>query len=74
VEEVPMARDARRMLLDVLMRKVRDEPYPSVAILDVVEHLLRPDEVPEYVEVLVHRFNQETYPSMPLLRRIAALV
>ena len=69
-----MAGGARRMLLDVLMQKVSDEPYPSVAVLDVVEHLLRPDEVPEYVEILVHRFDQETYPSMPLLRRIAALV
>ena len=69
-----MVGDARRMLLDVLMQKVSDDPYPSVAMLDVVEHLLRPDEVSESVEMLVDRFNRETYPSMPLLRRIAALV
>jgi hypothetical protein len=63
-------RGAREMLLDVLLEKVAEDTYPSVAMLDLIETLLRPDEVPVYVAVLLRRIEQETYPSIPLLRRL----
>lgn len=69
-----MAGDPRPILLDALLEKVVHESYPSVSMLDAIEHLLTPDETEAYVEFLVERFSEETYPSMPLLRRIAALV
>lgn len=69
-----MAGDPRRILLDALLEKVARDSYPSVAMLDVIEQLLTPEETAAYVEFLVERFSEETYPSMPLLRRIAALV
>jgi len=65
--------DARVMLLEALLQKVADDRYPSVSMLDLIESLLRPDEVPIYVEILLQQVRDETYPSIPMLRRIAAL-
>lgn len=65
--------DTREMLLRVLLRKVSQDKYPSNAMLDLIEELLRPDEVPEYVAILLRRISKETYPSLPVLRRLAAL-
>jgi hypothetical protein len=67
-------RDARQELLDALLDKVADEPYPSATMLDLIESLLQPDEVPLYAGVLLRKVRTETYPSIPMLRRIAALV
>ncbi|WP_432945617.1 hypothetical protein ACQPXM_06025 [Kribbella sp. CA-253562] len=65
--------NAREMLLDALLDKVWEENYPSVTMLDLIESLLRPDEVPIYAAVLVEKVRDENYPSIPMLRRIAAL-
>jgi len=56
-----------------LLDKVADERFPSVTMLDLIESLLRPDEVQIYTRVLIHKVREDTYPSIPMLRRIAAL-
>lgn len=66
--------DARSSLLQVLLEKVRSEPYPSVTMLDFIESLLQPDEIPDYVEHLVDRVRNDTYPSIDMLRRILRFV
>jgi hypothetical protein len=70
-EESP---DPRRMLLETLLLKVSEDRYPSNSMLDLIEHLMQPDELPEYVAMLLERIESETYPSIPLLRRLTALV
>jgi hypothetical protein len=65
--------DARELLLDALLDKVADERFPSITMLDLIESLLRPDEVQIYARVLVRKVREENYPSIPMLRRIAAL-
>ncbi|GAB2650927.1 hypothetical protein [Kribbella swartbergensis] len=65
--------DARELLLDALLDKVADERFPSITMLDLIESLLEPDEVPIYAGVLVRKVREENYPSIPMLRRIAAL-
>jgi hypothetical protein len=65
--------EAREMLLEVLLEKVADERFPSVTMLDLIESLLRPDEVRVYARILLRKVRKETYPSIPMLRRIAAL-
>ncbi|MET9271459.1 hypothetical protein [Kribbella sp. NPDC003557] len=66
-------RDAREVLLDLLFDKIAEDRYPSVSMLDMIEAQLRPDEVDMYVRLLVRRMRDEKYPSLPILRRIAAL-
>jgi hypothetical protein len=65
--------EARELFLDALLEKVADERFPSVTMLDLIESLLRPDEVQIYTRLLVRKVRDETYPSIPMLRRIAAL-
>jgi hypothetical protein len=66
--------DARAELVATLMQKVRDDPYPSSTMLDLVESLLTPEEQPTYVVLLQDRIRSERYPSIPLLNRLTRLV
>lgn len=72
---MPEARkpQARELLLEALLDKVAEDRFPSNSMLDLIESLLRPDEVQIYVRLLLRKVSRETYPSLPVLRRIAAL-
>ncbi|WP_026535035.1 hypothetical protein [Arthrobacter sp. H14] len=66
--------DVRSSLLQVLLDKVNSEPYPSATMLNIIESLLKPDEVPDYVEHLVDKVRADTYPSIDMLKRIQQFV
>ena len=66
--------DPRRELLRALMYRVQQDQYPSVAMLDIIEELLEPDEVPAYVEMMLGRVRAETYPSLQMIRRVKQLL
>ena len=63
----------RRAIVRMLLEKIENDPSPSIAQLKMLEGLLRPDEVPYYVEVLLRKVRADTYPSIPMLKRIMAL-
>jgi hypothetical protein len=65
---------ARAELVATLMQKVQEDRYPSTTMLDLIEQLLTPDEMPAYVLALQDKLRSETYPSMPMLMRLAELV
>jgi hypothetical protein len=68
------ADDARAELVTTLLEKVRDDPYPSTTMLDLIEKLLTPEEQPTYVVLLQDKIRSERFPSMPLLIRLSQLV
>jgi len=66
--------DARRELLEMLLTRVHDDRFPSVTMMDLIEHLLRdPEERSIYVQVLLDKIRHDRFPSIPMLRRILAL-
>ena len=65
--------DARRELLEMALTRVAEDRYPSVTMMDIVEHLIGPDERPIYVEVLMDKIRHEQHPSIPMIRRIIEL-
>jgi hypothetical protein len=65
--------DLRKSLLKILMDKVAGDRYPSVTMLDLIEAMIQPDELPAYVEVLLDHIQESTYPSMDMIRRVEAL-
>ena len=65
--------DARAELVATLLEKVRQDQYPSTTMLDLIEELLTPEETPAYVVFLQDRIRSESYPSIPLLKRLTAL-
>jgi len=66
--------DVRSQLLETLMDKVEDDPYPSNTMLDMIESLLRPDEVSAYAEALLARIREDQFPSIPMIKRVQGLV
>ena len=70
----PDTDDARGALVQTLLEKVRDDPYPSSTMLDLIEELLTPEEMPSYVVFLQQRLRDEQFPSIPMLKRLTALV
>ena len=62
--------DVRVQLLEALMDKVEADPYPSSTMLDIIESLLRPDDVEAYAELLLSRIREDTFPSLSLIQRV----
>ena len=65
--------DTRAQLLQLLLEKVDQDPYPSVTMLDMIGEIISPDEMPAYAEVLMSKVRGEQFPSMSMIRRVMAL-
>ena len=65
--------DVRGEVVDLLLQNIASDRYPSVTMMDLVEELLMPDDVPAYAAVLLDKVQTETYPSIAILRRLLAL-
>ena len=65
--------DVRQQLLDLLLDRVAEERFPSSTMLDIIEQLIAPEDVEAYGAVLMSKIEDDTYPSMSLIRRVLAL-
>jgi hypothetical protein len=66
-----MVRDeAREWLVEFLLKKVREDAYPSTTHLDLIEQSIPCYMIPEYLKVLMDKVEQDRFPSIPMLRRI----
>ncbi len=65
--------DTRARIVDLLIDKVAEDPFPSIPMMALLEELLEPDEVPAYAAVLMHKISETTYPSVSMLARLASL-
>lgn len=66
--------DARAELLGSLMQKLEEDRFPSTTMLDTIEELLTPDDLPAYVQALTKRVKSEQYPSIPMIDRLRNLI
>jgi hypothetical protein len=56
------------------LEKIASDRNPSVTMMNLVEELLTPDDLPAYVGVLLDKVKTGgRYPSYSMLRRILAL-
>jgi len=65
--------DVRGEVVDLLLEKIASDRNPSVTMMNIVEELLAPDDVPAYLEVLLDKVKADTYPSYSMIRRLLAL-
>ena len=65
--------DLRTQMLDALLEKVANDQYPSTTMLDMIEEMLTPEDVPVYTEMLLSRIRSDRWPSVPMLARVKAL-
>ena len=65
--------DARGELLQVLLEKVNRDRNPSITMMNLIEELLTPDDVPAYAEVLLNKIRGERFPSISMMLRARSL-
>jgi len=65
--------DIRGDILKLLMGKVAEDRYPSSTMMDMIEGIMRPAELPAYAAILMDKIEQDTYPSVPMMRRLLRL-
>lgn len=65
--------DIRGEILELLMGKVSEDKYPSSTMMDMIERMMRPEELPAYAAILMDKIQQDTYPSVPMMRRLMRL-
>jgi len=58
------------MLSQVLMDHVREDPYPSVTQMTLIEESIPLDMVDEYLDILLEKVVHDRFPSVPMMRRI----
>lgn len=65
--------DTRARIVDLMLGKVADDPFPSVAMMNMLEELLEPGEIPAYAAVLMQKIGDEAYPSLSMVARLATV-
>jgi hypothetical protein len=65
--------DVRGELVDLLLEKIASDRNPSITMMNLVEELLAPDDVPAYAAVLMDKVKSERFPSLSMIRRVMAL-
>ena len=66
-------RRGQQAICAVLMDKIRQDPYPSPTMMDLVEQHMAQEQLAEYLDVLLEKIDGERFPSMDMVRRITAL-
>jgi hypothetical protein len=61
-------------LVRFLLRRVRADRYPSTTQLDLIEEIIPWHMLDEYLRLLVDKVDDDHYPSIPLLCRIARVI
>jgi hypothetical protein len=68
--EVQASQETRAEFVQMLLDKVRADPFPSRQQLDLIEESLPPEMVADYARMLIEKAGQEPFPSQEILRRI----
>jgi hypothetical protein len=64
--------DVRGELVNLLVQKIASDRNPSITMMNLVEELLAPDDVPAYVGVLMDKVKSDKYPSLSMIHRLMA--
>ena len=65
--------DVQREVFALLMSKVANDQYPSVTMLNMIEDMMEPSDMPAYAQMLISKIRRDTHPSIPMLKRLLAL-
>ena len=65
--------DVRTAVLQVLLTKIADDRNPSVALMNLTESMLAPDEMGAYVEILLDKIRSDKSPSIARRDRVRGL-
>ena len=60
-------------IFEMLLDKVREDPYPSTTQIDMIESIMHDEDVEAYAEALLDKVRLDTYPSIDHLNRLMKL-
>jgi hypothetical protein len=62
--------EARAVVANLLMERVREDRYPSTQQMEILEQVLPPQLLPDYYEILLEKVANDRWPSTSMLQRI----
>ena len=62
--------EAQQVIAEFLMERVRADHYPSRTQMALIEQIIPRELVPDYLDVLMDKLVEDTWPSNDMLRRI----
>lgn len=60
-------------LYSSLIEKIRNDTYPSSTMMNTVEAGMSEEQRQDYAEALLAKIEDDRFPSLDLMRRLAAL-
>jgi len=66
--------ESAAVMSGVLLKKIRDDRYPSSTQMDLLEEVIPPQLLWRYVEVLMDKIAQDNRPSNSMIRRVSRLI
>jgi hypothetical protein len=66
--------ESQAVLAGMLLKRVREDRYPSTTDMDTIEQILPPQLLERYVEVLFDKIAQDNRPSVEMIRRIRRVI
>jgi hypothetical protein len=61
----------RERYVQILLDRIRAEPYPSYTYMDLLEATVTsPDQLVEYLDALMDKVETTRFPSLTMMRRI----
>ena len=62
--------EAQSLVSHLLLDHIREDPYPSVTQMTILEETIPLDMVNEYLDILAEKVTADRFPSIPMLRRL----
>jgi hypothetical protein len=66
--------ESRAVLAGILLKRVREDRYPSATQMDLIEQVIPPQLLPRYVEFLLEKIAQENRPSISMIHRLRRVI
>jgi hypothetical protein len=66
--------ESRAVLAGVLLKKVREDRYPSSTEMDLIEQIIPPQLLDRYLEVLLDKIAQDNRPSISMIHRASRVI
>jgi len=72
-ERAVIGEEARNAIARLLLEKVRQDKHPSTTQMDIIEQMMPPYLLRDYLNVLLEKVMTDSSPSIPMLRRLARI-
>ena len=66
----PNREQVQTAMARLLLKKVREDHYPSVTQMELLEQIIPPRLIGDYITVLLAKVAGDDRPSIPMLHRI----